>query len=176
MLPPLVPFQKFLVTQVIAPHGITDIVHAHKTNSYFKLFFNYGGSIVLTNELHYIQQDTILNFIFFIASAYHFRHDISIISPKLKPRFIYSVLFLNYLIKNPELFILYMTFLHVPNHYRMSWNYIKFMKYESLILIFSTSILSYFGYNYIESINNIPIMGIILGHVFYNEIVIKKNE
>lgn len=178
MLYPLTAIQKIVLTQVIAPHGITDIIHAHKTNSYGKMLNYYGGSVIVSSSLEHLHQTELLNLIFFIASSYHFRHDLKRLFPTLPYSTLFSGSTLYLLVQNPQLFFFYMTCVHVPNHYTMVWKHIKEFKKETFFLVACTGIISLLGYNWMEKTNILPldlIMGIVLGHIFYEETVISDD-
>ena len=61
MLIPISPLTKYLTTSLIAPHGITDLVHAKETNHTMQLLTTYS----LTNGgvlgLHYMHYDNAVN-------------------------------------------------------------------------------------------------------------------
>ena len=134
----------FIVNNIIAPHGITDISHALMTNRNKELFlinlFNVGFVETIVTPLNLSNQYDIL---FFIATIIHFKNDFSNIKIKnlILPRyvssalFIIACLFINKIIPynlGYDMLLGYMTIIHVPNHYRENWFHIK----KDLILNF----------------------------------------
>jgi|TARA_Y100000816_G_C26069160_1_gene562187 hypothetical protein len=171
---------KHLTLSVIAPHGITDIVHGKQEDKINNLLITYSGTVGTSYLLSSLDLDSVINFTFFILSIVHFRRDM----PEINgiPKYVWSFLFLQFCIMNsPNLFFLYMVFMHVPHHYKLNWNYIKKDKKLSLSLIlFSTLIIEMFGqnidiFNINESFMSV-IKGIIMSHVIYEEMNIFEQE
>ena len=87
----------FIVKNIIAPHGITDISHALMTNNNKELFFinlfNVGFVETVVTPLNLSTQYDI---IFFIATIIHFKDDFSNIKIKnfVFPKYISSTLFI----------------------------------------------------------------------------------
>ena len=169
-----------LTTVVIAPHGITDLIHAEENNKLIQLFriniLSFAGSIIL-NLIHL---DNMTNFIFMISSAIHFRHDFPT-KNNLMQIFGSSLLVLSTKTIGIELFIIYMCFIHVPNHYRIYENLIKknIMKscvYISLVAIVSTCLI-FSDISMIENENVYTISkALIISHVIYEELYTKNNS
>ena len=166
--------ENFLLNFFLAPHGITDLIYAYKVNIFSHLFFTYFCSIVLTNMLYY-KYKKLLFYIFYLLSNYHFRNDLN---NKFISVFLFNIIVKNCITKtksayiiNPKLFIFYMLFFHVSNHYRKSWYFIKNYKLLTFILIILNGFISDF---ITKSIKKKPnkikyIIGIIIGHIFYSE-------
>lgn len=178
LLKPII--MKHLSLSVIAPHGITDLVHGKQKENLNNLLITYSGTIGTSYLLSELQLDSIINFTFFILSIIHFRRDM----PKIKgiPKYVWSFLFLQFSIMNsPNLFFLYMIFIHVPHHYKMNWNYIKNDKKLSISLILLTTlIIEIFGqkldlFNLKDSFMSV-IKGVIMSHVIYEEMNIFEQE
>lgn len=178
LLKPII--MKHLCLSVIAPHGITDIVHGKQEENLKNLLVTYSGTIGTSYMLSGLDLDSINNFTFFILSIIHFRRDM----PEINgiPKYVWSFLFLQFSIMNsPNLFFLYMIFIHVPHHYKMNWNYIKKDKKLSFLLIlFSTLIIEMFGQN-LDLLNlddsfMSVIKGVIMSHVIYEEMNIFEQE
>ena len=121
---------------VISPHGSTDIIHASQNGLVPKLFQIQAVNVFITQSLQQLDQGRILDVAFFFLSALHFRHDFRFV--KSVPKAALILLMFNipefaitwFLCGVPEfnlkdVFLFYMTMIHVPNHYRMSWKFIK---------------------------------------------------
>ena len=165
---------KHLTTSVIAPHGITDLVHAIEENNMETLLKTYASTVASSYLLTEINMDSTLNFIFFILSVVHFRRDM----PNIKeiPRYAWSFLFLQFsIINSPTLFFIYLTFIHVPNHYRLNWYTLKKNPKLSMgIVLLTTLLIEVLGRDFDKFMLNDSIMsvikGIIMSHVVYEEI------
>ena len=174
LLKPLL--MKHLTTSFIAPHGITDLIHAKNQEKMQELLTTYSTTIASSYLLSEIHMDSITNFTFFILSIVHFRNDM----PEIKgiPRYVWSFLFLQFSIMNsPILFFLYMMFIHVPNHYKMNWCELKKdPKLSLMIILSSTFFIELFGRDLHTLMLNDSLMsvmkGIIMSHVIYEELEI----
>ena len=167
---------KKLITGIIAPHGMTDLIHAvqNKNVPYLKLI-NLGS--FLSSFAIYSLNNRYFDYFFYIISAIHFRHDF----PKIKnlPRVFLSVALLTFFATfNSNLFLFYMVLVHVPNHYRINWNYLKKDKlFTVVILTFFTYLLLYFGekkFIYNKELETLY-KGLILSHIVYQEVFIFKS-
>lgn len=176
---PLKPlFQKSL-TGIIAPHGITDIFHAQQYNLTSELYQVNGIAMLNSHVLHFTCPDIIISSMFLLSSIIHFRHDM----PRIFsiPRYIVSASCISSFYLYPQLFFLYMLLIHVPNHYKMNWKYVKKnMKVNMLVLLLFT-VGSYFAGNLImDKFLNAYIIhmaeGTIIAHIFYEEMYIHKTE
>ena len=170
--------ENFLLHFFLAPHGITDLIYAYKVNFLVHLFFTYFCSMIVTNLLYY-KNKKILFYPFYLLSNYHFRNDLN--NPFISV-FLFNLIVKKCIIKikskyiiNPKLFIFYMSFFHVPNHYKKSWFFIKNYKLFTIILIILNGFISDFIYKSIKkNPNKIKyIIGIIVGHIFFSEKYIK---
>ena len=167
---------KHLSTSIIAPHGITDLIHAKNQEKMQELLTTYSTTIASSYLLSEIHMDSIVNFTFFILSIVHFRNDM----PEIKgiPRYLWSFLFLQFSIMNsPILFFLYMMFIHVPNHYKMNWSELKKdPKMSLMVILSSTFFIELFGRDLHTLMLNESLMsvmkGIIMSHVIYEELEI----
>lgn len=165
--------KKAIVKNIIAPHGITDIIHSVNNNTTKKLLFinsaTCSSSIFFNNDLFY---DNGINIIFLLTSIIHFRHDMPYISNI--PRYIISSILLLSIYYNHDIFYLYMTCLHVPNHYKFNYKYIK---KNIFINIFLIGLFTY-GINILDNyilytsfIRNI-IKNIVISHILYQELYV----
>lgn len=169
---------KKLTTSIIAPHGMTDLVHANQNNLMSELFEVNLLSTFTSILLYNLDLDIILNTGLVIASIIHFRHDM----PEINniPRYILSALFLVCAIPLIDLFMIYMIFVHVPHHYMMNISYLKTQPILTSILILVSSIIFYeIGININDVFNNNLIIdiskGLIISHIIYGEKYIYNN-
>ena len=167
---------KYITTGIIAPHGVTDLIHAKQNNNISKLLQIYtytNSSFIILNSLH---QEILINILFVIGSTIHFQNDIPIKNTNI--RYIFTNLMILYFIFiDNNSIISYLSFIHVPKHYISNWFYLKKDKDMTFILLFITTLISlYFGNEYFEIYNNLfisdIIKGIILSHVLYQELYI----
>ena len=166
-----------IVNNIIAPHGITDVIHAVNKNQFMPLLFTYGTSICVSQ----IITPTILNSLYqlplCISSFIHFHHDFELFFPNKYVSSIATIINLYYSIRYPEPYLyLYMCLLHVPNHYRMSWIYVKHHKRLLLVSIIICSIIMNNIKNHIKSSWYPSLIGTIIGHIAYGELFIHSNE
>ena len=167
-----------IITTLVAPHGITDIIHSFQKDT-VKPLIGINSACILTSVLSSNENINFpINDIFFIiGSIIHFRHDFSFI--KQSNIDILSSIFMIYLFTiNNDLFFPYMILLHLPNHYKNNWKYIKKNKLVNLSIIFGFSLItSIFGNN----IMNHPLIlyeiykGIVISHIIYGELYICNN-
>lgn len=160
------------LSSVIAPHGITDLIHARQHNLTSELLQINGVSLVYSHVFHFADQN-VLSTLFLLLSIVHFRHDMPNIFGI--PRFILSSFLLSLFSMYPISFFPYMVILHVPNHYRMNWWYIKKKKSTNIpFLIFITALFSYAGdivlNNYLTSYVVDMAKGFVVAHIIYNEL------
>lgn len=163
------------ISSIIAPHGITDLIHAQQNRLISQLFLinimSIGTTTILINK-------SVSDMFFFAISAYHFRNDMPLIN--LFPKFLISTIILLIFINiNPLYFVYYMIFLHVPNHYKINLIMMRKQPIYSVSLISIISIIS----TYIVNSNLIlyPIThkiarGIIFSHIIYEELYVHKNK
>jgi hypothetical protein len=171
------PIIKNIINGVIAPHGMTDLIHAQQHQLVPQLLKINIGSVALSLICNQYNE-MVLNALFFMSSIIHFRHDM----PQIKriPRFIWSsLLIFGLFFLHPELFILYMIAIHVPHHYQMSWFFIRQEKWRTFFtILFSTYFFLHVG-NKFEITNSIVLnlsKGFIISHIIYGEsfIISKK--
>lgn len=170
---------KYINSGLIAPHGMTDLVHAKQYNLTPEL---YKINLLTTTShalIHLVDIPYLLNILFVGMSIVHFRRDF----PRIKniPRFVLSSIFLLFSLSKPELFFSYMTFIHVPHHYSLNW---KYLKKNPLFSIISLGISTFFSlllsHNYGTIIykNHLVlniIKGIIVSHIIYEETYLYEN-
>lgn len=170
------PIVKKIITGIIAPHGITDIVHAKQNNLLPQLYTINILSLLGTWGLE-INMNSILNILFFGMSIYHFRNDM----PEIKccnQTVLSAMMLLSFFLINPSIFLYYMIFIHVPNHYLMNWNVLSKEKKLSIVLIsITTAISMILGNTYLienEFVDTIA-KGLIISHIIYEETYIFKS-
>lgn len=166
----------FLHKFVIAPHGITDIIHAQRSNHLSELLQIYIGTIGISEIIQLIHQHNILHILFGIASATHFQHDMKDIyigNFKIKKSIISYLFILSTPIIGMNIFTFYMVIFHVPRHYLKSYFFLKdhLIDFHTLLILVMAS--SSFIYNEIEYSHNEQIItlieALIIAHVIYNE-------
>ena len=183
MIIPIYHIKKKILTNIIAPHGITDLIHASQNDNIPELLSINSGCILVSYGLsQYALSDVILNILFFGCSVIHFSHDFSpiILNHYAKQQqFLFCFTMLFSFVIQPDLFYIYMIFVHVPNHYYYNRNVICENLVRNFIFIFIFSLFfSLIGEN---DIIFHPILypiykGIITSHVIYQEKYIHNNE
>ena len=142
--------KNFLIKNLIAPHGITDLPHSIINNKYTELTKIQVGTICVSKIIaHTFKLNSILDLLFYTSTAYHFRNDFK--NFKFKNIKIHKILASSIFISScilcdkfipleigADLVVLFMSFIHVPNHYK---NYLKHMKKDPLLYFF---IISFF--------------------------------
>ncbi len=170
------PITRGIVTGIIAPHGVTDLVHAKKYQLLPELYSINICSVLGTIGLDYSHSDALLNVIFFATAIYHFRNDM----PKLdcaNQSITSAIMLLSFFTINPNLFLFYMIFIHVPNHYLMNWELLKENKKNSIMLLSITTLISMIigDTPLVEShIVEVIAKGLIISHIIYEEAFIFK--
>lgn len=187
MIIPSYHIKRKILTTVIAPHGITDLIHASRYNNTQQLLSINSFCLLSSFGLSQNEATTLgLNFIFVIASAIHFRHDMKVVikdncqEPREEFRkCIFSIIVLLSFIANNDLFFWYMSFLHVPNHYYMNKKIIskQIVKNVSFILSF-TMFLSFLGnQDVIFQPFFYPVYkAVVMSHVVYQELYVHNNR
>lgn len=173
----LKPILQKAVSTVIAPHGITDLIHANQHNMTSELLQINGFTLVYSHVLHFTDEN-VLATIFLLSSIIHFRHDM----PRIFgiPRFIWSSLLISLFASYPEVFFPFMVLLHVPNHYRINWKFIKKNLSRNIQFLFLFTLFSSFLGDYIfdNILTNYVIdmgKGVVIAHIIYEELHIHKD-
>ena len=168
---------KKMIHGIIAPHGMTDLIHAQQNNLLKELYTINLTSVVSSLGFNYFHLDNILLGLFFISSIIHFRHDM----PEIKhiPRFLLSAFFIFFsLFISKELLLFYMLIIHVPHHYMMHNNYLKKEGMKSFLTILIPTFLFLFigeELEYSRLVVNLG-EGIVISHILYEELFIHKNK
>lgn len=190
MIPPYI--AKKVILGIISPHGSTDLIHATQNALVPKLMQIQAANIAGFQLMTQLNQDKMIDLIFFFMSIVHFRHDFArlkelptnfwIMSLFTLPELVFHwVLFGLPSFNTSDLFLLYMTFLHVPNHYYMSWNFIKKQKKQTVFLVGLFSMLFlYFGENLNFLNMNMQLLNLaksfVVSHIVYNEKYVHKRN
>ena len=165
---------------IIGPHGITDLIYAIRKNKKTELFLTYGATIFMFDFLFIENRINIINTIFLFSSIVHFKHDFPFEDEMLQ--LLTSALFVFNLHKIGMLpFLIYMSFIHVPNHYLTLHTLLKKNKVFSLL---SISLISFILC--VTSINNPTLIynsfyqnfikSIIVSHIAYEEVFVKYEK
>lgn len=176
---PLTEIIPLLTTAVVAPHGMTDLIHAENNDKVLPLFrinlLCAAGAMIM----HMMNMDIMTNVAFMSSSAIHFRHDFPVKNEFLK-LCASSVLVLNAQQIGAELFMCYMCFIHVPNHYKtyepmIKANYVKSCLYIGLCAIVATFYF-YSDPNIMQNENLVVLsQALIISHIIYEELYTKNN-
>lgn len=172
-----------LTNTIIGPHGMTDLIHAKENKNLEQLYRVNLITIASSYGLHVIHCDNILNILFMIASIVHFRNDMpyfnkdnSSLNKAIFQLFLSSILILTTYGENSILFFLYMLVIHVPNHYKMSWSFIKNNLRETITLLSIASLIfTGLKYNPATMLDDWLSKGIIISHIVYEETGIFKD-
>jgi hypothetical protein len=176
---PLMNIVPLLTSAVIAPHGMTDLIHAENNDKVLQLFRINIVAVAASMLLHMMNMDGMTTAAFLTSSAIHFRHDFPIKNEFLK-LFASSALVMNAENIGVELFIIYMCFIHVPNHYKIYKpmimdNMKKSLFYISLCAIVATyAVYSNVQLMYDENVFCIS-KALIVSHIVYEELYTKNN-
>tara|TARA_Y100001937_G_C7030398_1_gene289824 strand:+ start:111 stop:635 length:525 start_codon:yes stop_codon:yes gene_type:complete len=164
--------QQHIITAIIAPHGITDIIHATKHNTTRELVslncLSCASALALSNY-----NSLLLDGIFTVTSIAHFRHDMPTI--QRIPTYVWSsMLLLASILFETNILYGYMVMLHVPNHYKINWKFMKGEPYKNIGLVVLFSLLMIFCGEKYPSMFITPSLfdmskGVIISHVLYNE-------
>lgn len=168
-----------LTTAVITPHGMTDLIHAENENNVLPLFRINIICAGVSMILHIMNMDAMTNFMFMTSSAIHFRHDFP-----LQNEFLQicasSLLVLNSQNIGIEWFLVYMCFIHVPNHYKIYKQMIKENLVKSgLYISLCGAIATLYFYSDPSILQNDNVFtlskALIISHIIYEELYTKNN-
>ena len=170
---------RFVFSSVVAPHGLTDYLHASSTRNMKALVALYTTSC----GCNFILPARLDNIMFLLLSVAHFRHDLGSYDPTLKSihRWIYSGLVVFCLQGAPfqyDLLTFYMTCIHVPLHYERHIQRAEIYKpflFLWLILYGATAGATYICFETFFNSNEFTtntitlVRGIIMAHILYEE-------
>lgn len=162
-----------IVSTIIAPHGITDLIHSYQQNKTKELLFVNTG-ITTTSYLLSLHTDLlyILDISFMISSIIHFRHDMPCIFHI--PKYIWCILLLLCSIYGShDLFYVYMCIIHIPKHYHLNRHHIQ----QNIVVNMSIIIITTLLLNHLNDFLYYPVLfniskGIIISHIIYQELYI----
>lgn len=172
------PITRTIITGIIAPHGITDLVHAKENKLLPELYTMNIVSVLGTFALD-TNAKIILDILFYTSACYHFRNDMPKIPEIGNQTVLSALMLLAFLTFEPSLFLYYMIFIHVPNHYLMNWSLLSKHKKYSIIVIALTTMISIIAgetsgimeSHMVETISK----GLIISHILYEETYIFKS-
>ena len=136
-------------------------------------------TILTTATLTNLNLIPLLDIIFLTSSVIHFKRDFPI--NKFIPRYIVTSCFLLFsILYSYNLLICYMLFIHVPNHYKLNWTFLKKDKtFTASIITLTTIIFLLIGEKYDNLIYTSYMIdlfkGIIISHIVYEEMYIFKD-
>jgi hypothetical protein len=160
-----------LLSLIVVPHGITDIILSYETDTISTMLFLY-----FITPLIYIYINNYLYKIFFLASSIiHFSHDSYYVFPLF---IIFNYIFnkinfdnsLNYM-------VYYLSFIHVPIHYSNIFLETNYLYQHICIIIYMTiisSLITPYLIDWIQFHSGCDILskfigGIIVSHIYFNE-------
>lgn len=168
---------KVITTGIVAPHGMTDWVHAFQTKNVptlLKINAVTTSSFLVMNKTG---NENLINILFFLFSIMHFKHDIPFKQPFLKNITVPILLFLS--VFNIDILYFYLTLIHVPHHYMLNWKYLSKTPVKSFILMgVSTFIMVNFekfnltNVDFIQPVYFDVLKSIIVSHIIYQELFI----
>jgi len=168
----MIPLFKHLITTVVAPHGITDLMHAAQHNTTAELVMLNGvsvlGSLVLSDTA-----PLLLDGAFIAASVVHFHHDMPEIKAVPTPVLSAALIAVS-IVHDPSILMMYMVMLHVPNHYRTNLPYIMNDTEKNVGFIILFTMVLFFGgqifpWIYENEFAFDGAKGLIISHIVYNE-------
>lgn len=163
----------YLISLIIVPHGITDLILSYETNTYIIMSFIY---MFLPTSLIFLN-NTLYKYLFIVSSYIHFSYDILY----AVPYFIMNMYFLNELdyYESYNYIIYYLSFIHTPQHYYdIFTNTNLFYEHLSLIILFtgvsyklSPLLIDWMEINSGKDKLSKFLGGIILSHIYFNLII-----
>lgn len=167
---------KQAIVGIIAPHGMTDTIHALQTNNLKALYGINAISMGSFFAMHKMNAHLLLNGLFIAFSTLHFQHDIPAKNWFLRLFTILSIFRLGFYDTN--ILILYMVLAHVPQHYMNNFKYLAKTPAMSFIIMGLTTLfmvnLEKFQINngIVRPVHFDVIKGIIVAHIVYQELFI----
>ena len=153
---------KFASNAIVAPHGITDIIHADQ----LKLLEPLVGINLLS-----VGSFELLNY-FHFNNISNFQHDVPFKNFYVRFGSI-GLLFILSAFYNDILFY-YLLLIHVPNHYKTNLSYLKNSPLKSmLVLSLSTFVCVSLDNLIVYNQYNGILQGIIVAHIIYEELFLR---
>ncbi len=162
-----------LLSLVIIPHGITDIILSYENNCILQMILYYSILPIIVTFMSV----NMYNYLFILSSIIHFRHDLLSIIPYT---IILSYFFGEFNYNDSYSYMNnYLVLFHVPQHYIHIFTITNFLYQHLLIIICFTGISYKISPLLIDwvLINNGQdklskyIGGIILSHIYFNEYI-----
>lgn len=172
---------KNIIVGFISPHGMTDYIHAKKYGYLTQLYQININTMAAGGLCHFIHADSIVHGAFLISSVIHFRNDMPLIYYKNINGKQMQLLMSTMLVTTmhnfpPEYFLLYLSCIHTPNHYRLAWDYIKDNLKETLLLVLGTGfLLTQINYSGTLEMNSLDpllitlVQTLVISHIIYQE-------
>lgn len=166
---------KIASNAIIAPHGITDIIHADQMKIITPLFGINILSVGSFELLHFFHFNNISTLLFFIFSAIHFQHDVP--SNNVYIRYSSVGLLFFFSVFYNDLLFYYLLLIHVPNHYKKNFIFLKKSPFKSIFVILLTTIACIGFDNFILYNQNYGIIqGIVVAHIIYEELFLRLSN
>ena len=160
-----------LVSNLVVPHGLTDVLHGFRYNETQLLGKVHGLTSIFTCICHATNKD-LLNKLMLFTSVLHFRRDFGM--KEEIPRLVVSlIVVLGFVFtKNYDLYLLFMLLCHIPNHIHREWSTILHNKVASVLLFAGFRIVTGDSVFDLNSPNafSLGLQCLILSHVLYGEI------
>lgn len=171
------PCKRMVINYIIAPHGITDIFHAIHYNTRKPLIISYTSSIILSQYIFTFLGTDYSKYLLCLGSLFHFRHDVKLLMKHNLTSYVCTSLLLYQMIQYSDpYFYIYMTMIHVPHHYYTSLNHIQPYKIQVLLSVLCSAFFIYKMQSIISDKLLSIFIGIITGHITYNEFFVSKNN
>lgn len=168
---------KYSPTWVIAPHGITDFIHAKKYELLPALYKINLAAVATSLLAHMSHCDNIIHYAFMASAIIHFRNDMPDIGLEDKEKIGLQLLCsAGLVIIGPiikwNIFLYYMLFIHVPNHYKLSHSYIKEHLKETISLVAAFALLlNTVSYNPLDGTDiDWLSKSLVIAHIAYEEL------
>lgn len=164
------------INTFVSPHGLTDYIHAKQFNLLEDLYRINTLSLASAQILSILHFKPLLHGLFVSSAIVHFRNDMPYLPfsylNKINSKLLLSGIFMTTMINlPPDFFAYYMLFIHTPNHYKLSLEFIKNNLNETLFLIGFVGIILGNLELTDQFINNIfpLIQGLVIAHIIYEE-------
>ncbi len=174
---PNVPMPQVLAP-VVAPHGIIDAFHAIDTNK-TKEYAVANGVGLLVTQCAWSTNHDMLMAMFMLLSSFHFRHQfgsspvssLNTISGLIP--LILAFILVSYSLIDPLVTYCFIGLVHTPHQY---WENAKYFTPTRFGLLGALTCLSVIFSDRIGGfLDNPLIMGIVIGHIIYQEFVVRED-
>ena len=174
---PNVPMPQVLAP-IVAPHGIIDAFHAIDTNKTKEYAVANGVGLLVTNCAWSTNHDMVM-VMFMLLSSFHFRHQfgsspvssLNTISGLIP--LILAFILVSYSLIDPLVTYCFIGLVHTPHQY---WENAKYFTPTRFGLLGALTCLSVIFSDRIGGfLDNPLIMGIVIGHIIYQEFVVRED-